>query len=191
MLIFTVRVYSPGEEDPPLFQHQKVCPLTHHFQIPPFAHALCNQLAFLKKKPPQFHQGNSFFRWFQYTKKKEWEVSTSKNLWVPYSVDGTVAITHLLRCSTLLITMPHLVCIEEMKIVPRGYRAVPEKGKTSCVVFHHQGPKLWNFLPGGIRKTTIRSISSKTNWKISSGKVSHQSSDNIHYYLTITIESLK
>ena len=56
---------------------------------------------------------------------------------------------------------------EEMKIVPRGYSLrnledgkvlVPEKGKKSCMGFHYLGPKLWNFLPGHIRKTTIRSI---------------------------------
>ena len=56
---------------------------------------------------------------------------------------------------------------EEMKIQPRGYNLrgmeegkvqVPEKGKKSCNGFHYMGPKLWNFLPGHIRKTTIRSI---------------------------------
>ena len=56
---------------------------------------------------------------------------------------------------------------EEMKIQPRGYNLrgmeegkvqVPEKGKKSCNGFHYMGPKLWNFLPGHIRKTTIRTI---------------------------------
>ena len=56
---------------------------------------------------------------------------------------------------------------EEMKIQPRGYNLrgmeegkvqVPEKGKKSCNGFHYMGPKLWNALPGHIRKTTIRSI---------------------------------
>ena len=56
---------------------------------------------------------------------------------------------------------------EEIKIVPRGYNLrgledgkvqVPEKVKKSCNGFHYIGPKLWNFLPGHIRKTTIKSI---------------------------------
>ena len=56
---------------------------------------------------------------------------------------------------------------EEMKMVPRGYGLrgledgkvqVPQKGKKSCNGFHYMGPKLWNFLPGHIRKTTIRDI---------------------------------
>ena len=56
---------------------------------------------------------------------------------------------------------------EEMKLEPRGYNLrgleegkvqVPEKGKKSCTGFHYIGPKLWNFLPAHIRKTTIRSI---------------------------------
>ena len=56
---------------------------------------------------------------------------------------------------------------EEMKVAPKGYSLrgiedgkvqVPEKGKKSCNGFHYIGPKLWNFLPGYIRKTTIRSI---------------------------------
>ena len=50
---------------------------------------------------------------------------------------------------------------EEIKIVPRGYNLrgledgkvqVPEKVKKSCNGFHYIGPKLWNFLPGHIRK---------------------------------------
>ena len=56
---------------------------------------------------------------------------------------------------------------KEMKMVPRGYNLrgleegkvnVPEKGKKSCNGFHYIGPKLWNFLPGHIRKTTIKNI---------------------------------
>ena len=58
---------------------------------------------------------------------------------------------------------------EEMKMVPRGYSyslrgledgkvKVPEKGKKSCNGFHYMGPKMWNHLPGHIRKTTIKSI---------------------------------
>ena len=56
---------------------------------------------------------------------------------------------------------------EEMIQVPKGYSLrgltdgtvnVPEKGKKSCNGFHYMGPKLWNFLPSHIRKTTIRSI---------------------------------
>ena len=56
---------------------------------------------------------------------------------------------------------------QEMKIQQRGYNLrgmeegkvqVPEKGKKSCNGFHYMGPKLWNFLPGHIRKTTIRNI---------------------------------
>ena len=56
---------------------------------------------------------------------------------------------------------------EEMKMVPRGYNLrgledgkvqVPEKGKKSCNGFHYMGPKLWNFLPGHIRKTTFKKI---------------------------------
>ena len=56
---------------------------------------------------------------------------------------------------------------EEMKLEPRGYNLrglddgkvkVPEKGKKSCNGFHYMGPKLWNFLPSHVRKTTIRNI---------------------------------
>ena len=56
---------------------------------------------------------------------------------------------------------------EEMIQVPKGYSLrglkdgtviVPEKGKKSCNGFHYMGPKLWNFLPKHIRKTTIRNI---------------------------------
>ena len=56
---------------------------------------------------------------------------------------------------------------EEMKMVSTGYNLrgleegkvkVPEKGKKSCNGFHYIGPKLWNFLPGHIRKTTIKNI---------------------------------
>ena len=56
---------------------------------------------------------------------------------------------------------------EEIKKVPRGYNLrgledgkvqVPEKVKKSCNGFHYIGPKLWNFLPAHIRKTTIKSI---------------------------------
>ena len=59
---------------------------------------------------------------------------------------------------------------EEMKMVPRGYNLrgmedgkvqVPEKGKKSCNGFHYMGPKLWNFLPGHIRKTTFKKIFKK------------------------------
>ena len=56
---------------------------------------------------------------------------------------------------------------EEMKMVHRGYSLrgledgkvnVPEKGKKSCNGFHYMGPKLWNFLPAHIRKTTLKNI---------------------------------
>merc|ERR1711884_493903 len=56
---------------------------------------------------------------------------------------------------------------EEMQMQPRGYNLrgmeegkvqVPEKGKKSCNGFHYMGPKLWNFLPSHIRKTTIRNV---------------------------------
>ena len=56
---------------------------------------------------------------------------------------------------------------EEMIQVPKGYSLrglqdgtviVPEKGKKSCNGFHYMGPKLWNFLPNHIRKTTKRNI---------------------------------
>ena len=56
---------------------------------------------------------------------------------------------------------------EEMKQVPKGYGLrglqdgtvlVPQKGKKSCNGFHYTGPKLWNFLPAHIRKTTKRNI---------------------------------
>ena len=56
---------------------------------------------------------------------------------------------------------------EEMIQVPKGYGLrglvdgtvlVPEKGKKSCNGFHYMGPKLWNFLPAHIRKTTKRNI---------------------------------
>ena len=56
---------------------------------------------------------------------------------------------------------------EEMKMVNRGYSLrgledgkviVPEKGKKSCIGFHYMGPKLWNFLPGHIRKTSMKNI---------------------------------
>ena len=57
--------------------------------------------------------------------------------------------------------------LEEMKQVPKGYGLrglddgtviVPHKGKKSCNGFHYMGPKMWNFLPSHIRKTTIRNI---------------------------------
>ena len=56
---------------------------------------------------------------------------------------------------------------EEMKLEPKGYGLrgleegkvrVPEKSKKSCNGFHYMGPKLWNFLPKHIRKTSIRTI---------------------------------
>ena len=52
---------------------------------------------------------------------------------------------------------------KEMKMVPRGYNLRGlEEGKVlmpeSCNGFHYIGPKLWNFLPGHIRKTTIKNI---------------------------------
>ena len=56
---------------------------------------------------------------------------------------------------------------EKMKIEPRGYNLrslddgkvkVPEKGKKSCTGFSYNGPKLWNYMPSHIRKTTIRDI---------------------------------
>ena len=55
----------------------------------------------------------------------------------------------------------------KMKIEPRGYNLrcledgkvrVPDKGKKSCTGFSYFGPKLWNHLPGHIRKTTIIDI---------------------------------
>ena len=56
---------------------------------------------------------------------------------------------------------------EELKMVPKGYSLrgleeakvqVPERGKKSCNGFHYMGPKLWNFMPAHIRKTTIKNI---------------------------------
>ena len=57
--------------------------------------------------------------------------------------------------------------LEKMKIEPRGYQLrcledgkvrVPNKGKKSCTGFSYNGPKLWNYLPEHIRKTTIKDI---------------------------------
>ena len=45
-----------------------------------------------------------------------------------------------------------LRCLEEGKV------KVPERGKKNCTGFGHVGPRLWNHLPGHIRKTTIRGI---------------------------------
>ena len=45
-----------------------------------------------------------------------------------------------------------LRCLEEGKV------RVPEKGKKTCTGFGYIGPRLWNFLPTHIRKTTIRGI---------------------------------
>ena len=54
-----------------------------------------------------------------------------------------------------------------MKLEERGYQLrsqvdgkvnVPEKGKKSCMGFSYNGPKLWNYLPVHIRKTTIIDI---------------------------------
>ena len=56
---------------------------------------------------------------------------------------------------------------EELIQVPKGYGLrgledgtvkVPDKGKKSSNGFHYMGPKLWNFLPSHIRKTTIKDI---------------------------------
>ena len=56
---------------------------------------------------------------------------------------------------------------EELIQVPKGYGLrgledgtvkVPDKGKKSYNGFHYMGPKLWNFLPSHIRKTTIKDI---------------------------------
>ena len=56
---------------------------------------------------------------------------------------------------------------EEMIQVQKGYSLrglqdgtviVPEKGKKSCNGFHYMGPKLWNFLPAHIRKTSKRNV---------------------------------
>ena len=56
---------------------------------------------------------------------------------------------------------------QKMKIVPRGYQLrcledgkvrVPPKGKKSCTGFSYNGPKLWNYLPDHIRKTTLRGV---------------------------------
>ena len=55
----------------------------------------------------------------------------------------------------------------KMTIEPKGYNLrsledgkvkVPEKGKKGCTGFSYFGPKLWNYLPAHIRKTTIREI---------------------------------
>ena len=55
----------------------------------------------------------------------------------------------------------------KMKIEQKGYQLrsqedgtvkVPVKGKKSCTGFSYYGPKWWNYLPGHIRKTTIRDI---------------------------------
>ena len=86
---------------------------------------------------------------------------------------------------------------EELKMVSKGYSLrgleegkvqVPERGKKSCNGFHYMGPKLWNFMPAHIRKTTIKT-SSKKKSKILFGNKSHQSDDlsyciNIYYHLS-------
>ena len=46
----------------------------------------------------------------------------------------------------------------ELRCLDEGKVKVPEKGKKSCTGFSYLGPKLWNYLPGHIRKTTIREI---------------------------------
>ena len=56
---------------------------------------------------------------------------------------------------------------KKMKIQQKGYQLrcledgkvrVPPKGKKSCTGFSYNGPKLWNYLPDHIRKTTKRNI---------------------------------
>ena len=46
----------------------------------------------------------------------------------------------------------NLRCLDDGKV------KVPEKMKKSCTGFSYFGPKLWNYLPAHIRKTTFRSI---------------------------------
>ena len=46
----------------------------------------------------------------------------------------------------------------EFRSLENGKVMVPEKMKKSCTGFSYIGPKMWNYLPGHIRKTTIRSI---------------------------------
>ena len=48
-----------------------------------------------------------------------------------------------------------LRCLEEGKV------KVPDKGKKNCTGFGYIGPRMWNHLPGHIRKTTIRGIFKK------------------------------
>ena len=46
----------------------------------------------------------------------------------------------------------------ELRCNDDGQVRVPDKMKKSCTGFGYIGPKLWNYLPGHIRKTTIRDI---------------------------------
>ena len=46
----------------------------------------------------------------------------------------------------------------EFRSLENGKVKVPEKMKKSCTGFSYIGPKMWNYLPGHIRKTTIRGI---------------------------------
>ena len=46
----------------------------------------------------------------------------------------------------------------ELRCLEDGKVKVPEKGKKNCTGFSYMGPKFWNYLPGHIRKTTIKGI---------------------------------
>ena len=46
----------------------------------------------------------------------------------------------------------------ELRCNDDGQVRVPDKMKKSCTGFGYIGPKMWNYLPGHIRKTTIRDI---------------------------------
>ena len=46
----------------------------------------------------------------------------------------------------------------ELRCNDDGQVRVPDKMIKSCTGFGYIGPKMWNYLPGHIRKTTIRDI---------------------------------
>ena len=46
----------------------------------------------------------------------------------------------------------------EFRSLENGKVKVPEKMKKSCTGFSYIGPKMWNYLPVHIRKTTIKGI---------------------------------
>ena len=46
----------------------------------------------------------------------------------------------------------------QLRSLEDGQVRVPEKMKKSCTGFGYIGPKMWNYLPSHIRKTTIDEI---------------------------------